>query len=123
MQTHKEYYNVVGRKLDARLEALGGRRVFQRGEGDASSGCIDLDFESWQGAFLEALTSGGSGGGSAADATAAITGSGAQPQAAPAASAAAAVNAGIFAATSTVSSTGAAPASPATAAPPKPLFM
>jgi NADPH-ferrihemoprotein reductase len=35
-QTHREYYNVVGKKLDARLEALGGTRVFARGEGDDS---------------------------------------------------------------------------------------
>jgi NADPH-ferrihemoprotein reductase len=36
-QTHKEYYNVVGKKLDARLEQLGGQRVFARGDGDDSA--------------------------------------------------------------------------------------
>jgi len=33
-KTHTEYYNVVGRMLDARLEQLGATRVMLRGEGD-----------------------------------------------------------------------------------------
>jgi len=52
--THKEYFNVVGRNVDAKLEALGGHRMFPRGIGD-DSGCIDLDFESWEKELLAAL--------------------------------------------------------------------
>ena len=45
-KTHAEYYNVVGRRLDARLDALGAERILPRGEGD-DSGCIEVDFEAW----------------------------------------------------------------------------
>jgi sulfite reductase alpha subunit-like flavoprotein len=32
MKTHRAYYNVVGRQLDAQLERLGGERIVERGE-------------------------------------------------------------------------------------------
>lgn len=35
-QTHKVYYNIVGKTLDTRLEQLGAQRMFPRGEGDDS---------------------------------------------------------------------------------------
>lgn len=49
---------MIGRRMDARLEALGGTRAYPRGEGDAS-GCIDLDWEAWQGGLVAALKNGG----------------------------------------------------------------
>jgi hypothetical protein len=33
-QTHKEFYNVIGRRIDERLEKLGAARFHTRGEGD-----------------------------------------------------------------------------------------
>ena len=53
-QTHTAYYNVIGRRVDARLAELGGRRIVPLGLGD-DSGCIELDWEAWQGQLLAAL--------------------------------------------------------------------
>jgi cytochrome P450 / NADPH-cytochrome P450 reductase len=39
-------YQAVPRRIDARLSALGGKRVYARGEGDAR-GDLDSDFERW----------------------------------------------------------------------------
>jgi sulfite reductase alpha subunit-like flavoprotein len=107
LQTHKEYYNVIGRKMDARLEALGGTRAYPRGEGDAS-GCIDLDWEAWQGGLVAALKTGGAPPPAAAAAEVAA----ATVAAAPAAA---------FSASSPSSSSGATCAT-LPPAPPKPLY-
>jgi sulfite reductase alpha subunit-like flavoprotein len=45
-RSHMAHYQVVGRALDARLEALGGVRVVSRGEGD-DSGSLEDDFDAW----------------------------------------------------------------------------
>jgi NADPH-ferrihemoprotein reductase len=65
-QTHNQHYNVIGRRLDARLQELGGQCFFKRGEGD-DSGVLELDFEKWQQELLAAAT-----GGDAAPADAAL---------------------------------------------------
>ena len=47
-------YQAVPRKLDERLEALGGQRVYKRGEGDAKAD-LDGDFEDWYSGIWEAI--------------------------------------------------------------------
>lgn len=101
-QTHSQHYNVVGRKLDDRLAALGGSRHFARGEGD-DSGVLELDFEAWQAKLVESLnakTKAGdaAGAGSAAGAAAPATAAAAAAAPAPAEAAAAVAAAGAEAA-------------------------
>ena len=61
LQTHTAYYNVIGRQVDARLEELGGRRLIPLGLGD-DSGCIELDWETWQANLLDTIVAYNSGG-------------------------------------------------------------
>ena len=50
-----EHYNRAGKVVNARLEALGGVRVYRHGEGD-DDGDLEEDFEQWKGGGLwEAL--------------------------------------------------------------------
>ena len=42
-----EHYNKMGRYIDKRLEALGGTRIFQYGEGDDDQN-LDEDFDTWR---------------------------------------------------------------------------
>lgn len=69
-QTHSQHFNIVGRKLDDRLAALGGSRRFVRGEGD-DSGVLELDFEAWQAKLIESLKAGDAGAGTGSEAAAA----------------------------------------------------
>jgi NADPH-ferrihemoprotein reductase len=53
-RTHKQNYNIVGKKADARLEELGGKRIHALGLGDDSE-CIEDDFDSWSKSLIETL--------------------------------------------------------------------
>jgi len=53
-RSHSQHYNVIGRKMDAYLEELGGERLYERGEGD-DAGCLDSDFEEWSEKLQAAL--------------------------------------------------------------------
>lgn len=62
-----EHYNAMGKIVDSRLEALGGTRVYQHGEGD-DDGSLDDDWEEWKAdlwAALQAAAGAASAGGEA----------------------------------------------------------
>lgn len=42
-----EHYNAVGRYMDAKLDKLGAKRFFERGEGDDDS-ALEEDFNKWK---------------------------------------------------------------------------
>lgn len=52
--TQYELYCYVGRKVDKRLEELGGTRIIERGEGD-DDGSLDDDYNEWKDRFLETV--------------------------------------------------------------------
>ena len=47
-----EQFNAVARKVDTRLEELGAKRVFEKGEGDDDSS-LQEDFDAWKGRLWE----------------------------------------------------------------------
>lgn len=49
-----EHFNAVARKLDARLEGLGAKRIGERGEGDDDKS-MEEDYLGWKDAMFEAL--------------------------------------------------------------------
>lgn len=53
-RTHKQNYNIVGKKADSRLKELGGNRIHALGLGDDSD-CIEDDFDSWSKSLIETL--------------------------------------------------------------------
>lgn len=53
-QCYKERFNVVGKRLDARLSELGAQRIIELGLGDASED-IDGSFTNWKKNFLDKL--------------------------------------------------------------------
>jgi NADPH-ferrihemoprotein reductase len=53
-QAHPNYYNVIAKGLDQRLEELGARRVQRLGLGDDGD-CIEDDFDHWMDEFLGLL--------------------------------------------------------------------
>lgn len=98
-KTHAQYYNVIGKQMDARLEALGGQRWLGLTLGDDDTS-LDHDFEEWQEVVIDRLQEqlaaaeggggeedGDSGGG---DGAGSGGGAGAEPQGAGTADAAAA---------------------------------
>lgn len=86
--THASHFNAAAKKLDARLAELGGQRVFPLGLGDDSKQ-LELDFEQYQAALLQAIKKeGASPGGNSNTASLAAPAPAATPS--PAASAAAA---------------------------------
>lgn len=50
-----EHYNVIGRKLDAALTAMGGIRIGERGEGDDDKS-MEEDYLEWKDGMWEAFT-------------------------------------------------------------------
>jgi len=65
-----EHYNAVARNLDARLEALGAKRIGERGEGDDDKS-MEEDYLAWKDGMFEALAKEGNfeegGGGEVQD--------------------------------------------------------
>lgn len=51
-----EHFNAVARKLDARLESLGAKRIGERGEGDDDKS-MEEDYLAWKDSMFEALAS------------------------------------------------------------------
>ncbi|EPQ29480.1 uncharacterized protein PFL1_03235 [Pseudozyma flocculosa PF-1] len=51
-----EHYNAIARKLDARLESLGAKRIGERGEGDDDKS-MEEDYLAWKDGMFEALAS------------------------------------------------------------------
>eukprot|EP01103_Thecamoeba_quadrilineata_P017448 TRINITY_DN6199_c0_g1_i1.p1 TRINITY_DN6199_c0_g1~~TRINITY_DN6199_c0_g1_i1.p1 ORF type:complete len:674 (-),score=127.37 TRINITY_DN6199_c0_g1_i1:38-2017(-) len=51
-----QHYNSVGRAIDKRVEELGGKRLYERGEGD-DDGSLEQDFNVWKTKFWEAICS------------------------------------------------------------------
>ncbi|KAJ7378731.1 hypothetical protein OS493_021313 [Desmophyllum pertusum] len=54
--TTYEHYNSMGRFVDKRLEEMGAKRVFEKGEGD-DDGNLEEDFVRWREAFWPAVLS------------------------------------------------------------------
>lgn len=65
-----EHYNAIARKLDARLESLGAKRIGERGEGDDDKS-MEEDYLAWKDGMFEALAKEGNfeegGGGEVQD--------------------------------------------------------
>lgn len=51
-----EHFNAVARKLDARLQSLGSKRIGERGEGDDDKS-MEEDYLAWKDSMFEALAS------------------------------------------------------------------
>lgn len=51
-----EHFNAVARKLDARLQSLGAKRIGERGEGDDDKS-MEEDYLAWKDSMFEALAS------------------------------------------------------------------
>lgn len=51
-----EHYNAMGRFVDKRLEEMGGKRIFEKGEGDDDAN-LEEDFVRWREAFWPAVLS------------------------------------------------------------------
>ena len=51
-----EHYNVISKRLDARLKMLGGERLLATGEGD-DDGSLEEDFLAWKPLAIEAIAS------------------------------------------------------------------
>jgi sulfite reductase alpha subunit-like flavoprotein len=83
--THAAHYNAAAKKLDARLEQLGGQRVFPLGLGDDSKQ-LELDFEQYQNALIDEIKK-NSGGSPSASPAATPTTAAAPTPAAPTAAA------------------------------------
>lgn len=50
-----EFYNKIGKHVDERLEALGGSRFAEYGEGDDGTGTMDEDYLAWKEKVLDSL--------------------------------------------------------------------
>jgi sulfite reductase alpha subunit-like flavoprotein len=58
-KTHAARFCLVGKRIDAELERLGGRRVYPRVDGDDSD-AIEVQFDEWQRDLLRSLQEGAS---------------------------------------------------------------
>jgi NADPH-ferrihemoprotein reductase len=55
---HPKNYNVIGKKIDAKLEELGASRLLPLGLGDDGD-CLEDDFDKWMEAVVQVIESGG----------------------------------------------------------------